>query len=568
MGSNVRRWGGLVMAAALGIAVAAPGCTYTSNTTAIQCTSEAECLNLGPEFAGTTCDKVTRSCIKVPTDQDLCKTNKECIDKAGGVPAICRKSDRKCAQLTSPECPRVWGNTDQLLNDKAVVIGALTPFSHSALADFTEAALRLGQADITKVVRGLPSVDGSSDIRPLVIASCDEFFHNGFDGLVVAANHLAKDLEVPVNIGPIAQENVLLATEQVFRPNKVLTIVPLSVSSGLIKPEPTPMAWGLAVNDKKMTQASQLLIQKVLEPRLRDEGVTSPIKVAIVYEDNVLGLNARQLMESKLSYNGKSASQNAIDKNYLAVSIGNVIDHVGNPAPELKVAQAVRAVLDFKPNIILHAVAPGSIPLETFPLLTQWPRGTRLPYHLDLVAVFGTFAPLFDLLTAIVPMRSRFFSITNHLAPEVRPRIDDWVTHFTTEFPQLAQSSSPSATLVHQWYDAVFLAAYAIVANGNKPLTGENLAATLSQFNPPGSTVRSGTADITRAFGLLNSGQGIDLDGLSGNLNFDLATGFVDYEAEISCPEIDTKTGRVVNFKATGYYTEGDQVRGTFTCNQ
>ncbi|WP_394841510.1 hypothetical protein LZC95_31100 [Pendulispora brunnea] len=565
MGSNARRWCGLVLAAALGVAFGAQGCTFTSNTTAIQCTTEAECLERGPEFAGTTCDKSTRTCVKVAADQDLCKTNKECIDKAGGLAAICRKSDHKCAQLTSPECPRVYAQKDQLLNDKAIVIGAITPFSHSALADFTEAALQLGQEDISRIVRGLPSADGSSDIRPLVVVSCEEFFHNGFDGLVVAANHLVKDLEIPVNIGPIAQANVLLAEEQVFRPNKVLDIIPLSLSTSLIKPEPTPMAWGLAVNDKKMTQVSQLLIQRELEPRLRADGVTEPIRVAIIYEDNVLGLNTRRQMEEKLFYNGKSLTANVSDGNYLAVTIGNVIDHVGNPAPELKVAEAVSSVLNFKPHIILHAVAPGSIALATFPLLTQWPKGTRLPYHMDLVSVFGSFVPLYDVLTAIPPMRSRFFSVTNHLPPELQSRIDQWVRHFKTRFKQFPlDSRSPGTTLVHQWYDSVFLAAYAIVANGNKPLTGENLAATLTQFNPPGGFVRTGTDDITRAFGLLNSGQGIDLDGLSGNMNFDPATGFVDYDAEITCPMVDSN--RVVDFAPTGFYAQGDQVRGTFKC--
>ena len=99
------------------------GCAAVTNTTAVQCTSEAECLGRGPEFAGTTCDKATKTCVKLPEDTDLCSKNQECIDRAGGAPAICQKATRKCVPLTTAECPTVLAKPGQLLDDNTVVIG-------------------------------------------------------------------------------------------------------------------------------------------------------------------------------------------------------------------------------------------------------------------------------------------------------------------------------------------------------------------------------------------------------------------------------------------------------------
>src|SRR4051812_2374028 len=74
----------------------AQGCSVVTNETAVQCTSEKECLDLGPEFANTTCDAVTKTCKKVEAPVE-CNTNAECGQKAPN--SICRKRDHKCVQV-------------------------------------------------------------------------------------------------------------------------------------------------------------------------------------------------------------------------------------------------------------------------------------------------------------------------------------------------------------------------------------------------------------------------------------------------------------------------------------
>ncbi len=563
----------LVSLTALGclVGVADSACSFATNTTAVQCTSEAECLSLGPAFAGTTCDKATRTCVKVPLEEGLCSKNQECIDRAGGVDAICRKRDRKCVTLKTPECPTLFAKPGQLLDDNTIVIGALTPAAHTELGDNMESAMGLAQAEIAKQVRGLPSPEGSSDVRPLVILSCREFNQGGAEDLLRAANHLAKTVQVPLVIGPVDPANAQLTTQNVMIPNRILTILPFGFTTSLKDfPNPiapTPIIWSLFATDQDSTTATQELISKQLVQKLQGEGVAGPIRVALMAEDNYFGVGGASLMEQKLNFNGKTAAQNLADGNYLRVNIGNLIDPVGNPAPEAKVAQAIQAVIDFKPHIVLHSYAPAAIGPTFINLVMSWPAALPLAYHVDMLSTFGAFAPILDIVSQIPPYRSRVFSVTAHLPPETEARIPAFLINFRSEFPQFRTSTTAEGTLVHDWYDAGYLAAYAITANRNKPLTGENLAQTLAQFSPPSQKVRTGTEDLSKALGLLNSGQGIDVDGVSGNMDLDPRTGFPAYNVEFTCPDApDPATGRVLRFKKSGFYAEGGAGKGALAC--
>jgi hypothetical protein len=87
-------------------------------------------------------------------------------------------------------------------------------------------------------------------------------------------------------------------------------------------------------------------------------------------------------------------------------------------------------------------------------------------------------------------------------------------------------------------------------------------------MNPPGMTIHVGTEDLPKALGILGGGQGIDLEGLAGNMNLDPADGTLKYDLDITCPTLDPVTHKVVNFKPSGFYlnaTTGQGV-GTLTC--
>ncbi|WP_394827265.1 ABC transporter substrate-binding protein [Pendulispora albinea] len=565
----------LLAAGAPSAVMAQQGCSFSTNTTAVQCTSEDECLALGPSFAGTTCDPLSRTCVRVPEDQGLCSTNKECIDKAGGVPAICRRRDRRCVTLASPECPTIMAEPGQVSNDDAIVIGAITPGGgDTELGDNMEAALHLAQIELSKVGgHGLPSISDRPEGRPLVIVACREFGPEGYESILRAADHLARDIEVPVNIGPVDSGSAAIVAAQVFNPRRILSILPSGKSSilaTLANPvAPTPIIWSPSYGDREITNAAVKLVSKVLEPRIHAQGEPGPIRVAVLSEDNFLGQMSTSMLQDQLSFNGKSAVDNgaATPPNYLRLSIGDLLDPVGNPAPETKIAAAIRRVYEFKPHIIFHSYAPKAVAATFFPLVRNYPpatAGTPVPYHIDVVATFGAFQPLEEVIDnfskpsipAQARLRSRLFSAETRVVD--RTRNDAWVIKFQNQFPRFATSSSPKTLLVQSWYDSAYMAAFAIVANGKKPLTGENLAATLPQLIPPGQQISPGPDDTQRAFGLLGSGQGIDLDGLSGNLNLDQRTGRTRYNISITCPNTGTN-GKTQGFKDSGFYTENQE---------
>jgi hypothetical protein len=134
--------------------------------------------------------------------------------------------------------------------------------------------------------------------------------------------------------------------------------------------------------------------------------------------------------------------------------------------------------------------------------------------------------------------------------------VQAWLNRFNNQFPEFATSVTPKNQLVWLLYDATYLAAYAIVALKDKPVTGENLAQTLGQFargNP--KKVRTYEPnDINIAFGELTAGNGIDIEGLSGTMDFDVKLAAPQYGLEITCANVDPTTKKTVGMKGSGFH--------------
>lgn len=570
---------GLVTTCVIAAFGGAQGCTAVTNTTAIQCTSEAECLAKGDEFAGTTCDSVTKTCIKKDVNEGLCTRNQECLDRANGAPAICRKSDKKCIALTTPECPTVLGKQGNLsiADDNAIIIGAMTPAGTVELGTVMEDAISLAQAEIEKgFLKGLPPLPGQTAPRPLVVVACREF-QGGLEGLLRGANHLANDVQVPLVIGPVDPANGGLVAGQVFLPKKILNILPTAVTSGLVNlPNPiapTQLIWRLNFDDRSVATVTGQFITNQLEPALVAKNGGTPIKVALVAEGNQLGVSSAAQMTKTLRFNGKSALENAADTEpkFLSVNFGDLNDPVGNPNPEAKISTTLAALRAFKPNIILHAYAVFGIQRILFGIEQSWPMdGTPRPYHIGLTPPWNTFAPLFSFLDAMPFRNGRVFAAQNYTSAAVAPfpvasaQVQAWLQRFNDKFPDLAMSPTPKNQLVWLLYDATYLAAYGITALKDKPVTGENIAQTLGLFNPPGATISTyEAADLTKGFSELQAGRGIDIQGLSGDMNFDVAFAAPNYGLEITCPNV--VNGRVTNMKGSGFHYKNDTQQASIT---
>src|SRR5438309_2270593 len=90
----------LVLGVALGCT---PACIALTDESSTQCRTQADCWARGGEFLDTTCS-AERVCLKIQVNKETCTSNAQCAERVGGAPSICRKEDRKCVQITSPEC--------------------------------------------------------------------------------------------------------------------------------------------------------------------------------------------------------------------------------------------------------------------------------------------------------------------------------------------------------------------------------------------------------------------------------------------------------------------------------
>jgi hypothetical protein len=566
------------------VTASSSGCQSVTNTTAVQCLSEAECLSLGPDFAGTTCDPNTKTCVKAPGAEGTCAKNQECIDRAGGAPAICRKSDRKCVLLTSPECPTVLtkaGNVE-LADDNVIVIGAMTPELDTELGTVMQRCVGLAQYEISNnYLHGLPPVPGGTAARPLAIVSCREFT-GGVEGLLRGAKHLVQEVQVPLVIGPVDPTHGGIVWAQVTNPNRVLAIAPTAITSGLNNiPNPiapTPIIWRLNFDDHAIFQLTQAFLANQVEPALNAKGI-DPIKVAAVYSGDALGLSLSASGSKTIKFNKDGSGQpmtaaaNQAAGNFLPINYGDLIDTLNNPDPEAKIAGALTAIRQFQPNVILHEYAPAGIAKIYFAVEGAWPMGVPRPYHIGTHSTFNGFGPLFPFLTAgsgdpTNRRNGRFFAVQNYTsttAPPFPPNSDQ-VTNFVNRFnqfaPEFAQSASTRAQLAWLLYDATYLAAYAITALRDKPVTGENIASTLPLLSGQGVVINTfddaPNATMTKAFAELTAGRGIDMQGLYGTMDFDTTVAGPTYALEITCPLVPGAPPTTTGMTGSGFHVKLD----------
>lgn len=536
--------------------IVSDACTYINNTTAVQCLSEAECLERGPAFANTTCSAQTKVCVPVVQNEGLCATNAECIQRNGGTSAICRKRDKKCVVLQTAECPVVHGKRTEIENDKTIFIGLIDPASAGELGLVFNKVVQYVQEDLSLQTAGLPSVDGTPGTRPVVFVGCNEF-GAGIEGLQRGARHLVDNIGVPAVLGPIDSQNVLQVQAPIFLPNKIMSIAPVSVISALNDlPNPiapTPLIWRPAISDAALVRVVAPFVDKVLAQRAIDLGIKTagePLRVLVLAEGNIPGVALQRRVQEILVFNGKTAVQNSMETppTYSVSNFGDFNDPTNNPNPSKRITTSLQQVFAFKPHIIIHSSNILTVPRVFAPLEALWPASSGpKPLHVSLQSSWIAEAT-FKLLANDPTLRTRLF-IASTKAPVGTDRLGTFFLNFKQRFPEFSQVSINP--LIPNIYDSAYLMIYALAAVGSKPLTGENIAIAMSRLGPPGTETLTEPDQFAAGFGVLAGGGNVDLVGLSGSLDFDTKEGGVVGDSEIRCPTV--QGGVVTNFQASKY---------------
>lgn len=574
------------------IAFSQGGCSFVTNETAIQCTSERECLSLGPAFANTTCDVETKTCKKLPSPVE-CVKNVDC-----GADALCR--DTRCVQVGSKECPIEAVRGRQFLaDDNALVVGTLTPFeSGNELGDAIEKGAYFAQQEISPTSTGTGIATAGGGTRPLVLVSCKEFNNDGLQGLRAAAEHLVKDLKVPVVIGPTDPSNAEIVARNVTLPNQVLNIATGAITSSLDALNPAgqaPLLWRVNFSDTNLVKTLTPFMNQWLRPRLEADGMIAPgqdIRVAIIAEGDYKGLELARVVRENFAWNGTPTTpllcaQQAAGA-CTSLDFGSLNDVVGNPTPDGKISAVLGPVflrkdLDAPPHVVLHSYAVFGIPRIIFPIEGGWEanynagtgypngRDDKRPYHIGLFPPFNTFTPLFGFMDlqsqtphppGYIDTAKRFFAFYAHqedyLSENAGVKIDEFARLYKEKFPEFT-SDTPKDVLVRLIYDAVYMTVYATAALGDLPATGPNIASKLPRLLS-GTPYLTGTADQKAIYTAMTSGQSVNLQGLSGSLDLDQVTGGTHYDVEVSCTG-KKADGSATNFVPSGFYFNGEQGR-------
>ncbi len=205
--------------------------------------------------------------------------------------------------------------------------------------------------------------------------------------------------------------------------------------------------------------------------------------------------------------------------------------------PAARYAAVVSEVLAFKPHAIFVF---ASLEFEALDkeIENRWPAIPYRPTWLVVKGIAGIFAK--DIGTNEDWARRVYGS---------QPYVDQ-STQAYKSFEQTFKANYPtlqvSATATPSYYDTAYLLAYAIAANGVRPVTGPNLAdairSRLMPLPPPAPALRQvhvGFDSLFQGLSALGKGERIDLQGLTGPLDF-LPTGDINQTQEVFCMQINS----------------------------
>lgn len=547
--SRVMRGSLLGLFGVAALLVTTEACSLLVDTSADQCTTDADCTSKGGAFAGSVCS-ADHTC------QIRCTSNKACSAQLG-VQAVCVQQSGACSALLSEDCKTIFQQTPADLDAPgAVLLGMLFPMTgENAASERSRVnAVELARRHINNSSSGLPGVNGGP-ARPLVFLACDDAINS-----VRAARHLANDLRVPAIIGPAFSGVTTTVASQVTIPAGTLIISPSATSPTLTDLGDKGLVWRTAPSDVIQSDAMVKVVSSKLEPEVRTAyGLkdTDNIRIAVAHKGDAYGAGLASALSKGLRWNlgGQDTTQNA--DFYKQLDYGN--PQTATPA-ELAASykKTVDAIVQFKPHILITIGTTEAVTEIFGKVESSWPSTeTMRPRHLvsdglqvpEMLTQVGTNEPLRKRVLGTIPG-----------VPGVN--YASFKIAFDGVFPDTPADSYSAGA-----YDATLLVAFSIAAAGNKPLTGalinEGLKKTVP--GPKAVAIEADPNQIPKGFAAM-AADGIDYNGASGPLDFNPDTGEAPADIQIWC--LKAQSGKPFAFSPSGviFGAKSNSLEGSFTC--
>jgi hypothetical protein len=445
-----------------------------------------------------------------------CAGNAACALTHGGEPWVCRSSDHTCVALASEDCAPLFEPGD-LRADDTVWLGALFPAkgpSAEAFGTMNLRAANLARTETASMTSALSGSTASVHVRPIALLGCDD----SVDPMRAAA-HLVDDVGVPAILGFSSGKEVIDVAGSFLIQRRVLTMATLTQSSAIARlPQPSDlprMVWRTTNNYDAVAVATAHFVHDVLEPR----AAAKPTRVALVRDEAATSLQSfAETFNRTLVINGRPAVEN--DTNYVEIALPT----------EDKARAAEARLVRVAPAVVVIAAERSRAARLVDGVERGWPAGVRRPVY---VIELQSSDVLHDFIGTSAERRHRVLSLSPVAVPIATSR---FLMRLEAAYPGggATQMVNPGTT-----YDGFYALAFAIFAQPAEAVTGPGLARGLARLASPGHRVESGPTDLFSGIAALTRGESIDLDGPSGELDFDPATGELQDDFSLLCPGVD-----------------------------
>jgi ABC-type branched-subunit amino acid transport system substrate-binding protein len=531
------------------LATAAPGCSLVVDASTQQCNVTADCVALGPQFDGATCD--ARGHCVVPR---ACQVSEECPDSSAGGPSVCVAS--RCTPLFSRECRSVAGEATA---PGALLFGEVLTASgvNSTLGLPARDAVQLAVSDFQRTAGGLPPAPGEAGRPPLAFVECDD--GGDPEAAVRAARHLVGDLHVAGLIGPSTSGAAVQVATQVTVSGGTLLIAPSATSMAITDLQDDGLVWRTAPSDRNQIGTLANFMPH-LEDRVRQElgmAAGDPVRVAILHKGDAYGVPYANALAVALSFN-KAAPTDPINKgNFLQRNYGDP----GDPSNGTNYDSVIADAVAFQPHVIMVPGTNEALTVVLKRLEDRW-TSTRFRPRWILGSV-GTYGDVGGTIGTNDELRGRVLGVVSGTTAANYKLFEAYY------LSRVHDGTSPQSVGAANAYDAVYLLSYLTAGLANGLLTGHRLAEGIRGLMPgPGvPRVEVTPSEINNGLALLERVGRIDLDGSSGPLDFDLATGDTAADTQIYCISRDA-TGRANGASYSGWYLAAGSTTLTIPAGQ
>lgn len=527
------------------------------------------------------------ACTEAPVDAN-CNIAKCTAEK--GAPAICVAG--ACQQLDMGDDCKVADIFGASTDDRAIWIGGATALIAAGGKINTSGpprrnSIQTAVDEINENLGGIPNAEDGCAPRKLAAIVCDDGGGRNTSGTTDVseriANHLVNDLGIRAVIGAGTSGPTIAMMDKVFSPAGAVLIAPSATAIAITNlasantPEGDRLLWRTAPSDLLQSKA---LIELYNGYVAAHPGTT---KLAIVDKGDAYGKGLGDEFQASAMLNGQPIPAGNTAGGGDAGADGGG----GNPTANFYRGQCtagaapadgggslcqdqVTALVDLQPTVIVLPGTAESITQIMIPYESTNP-GVK-PFY--LIPDGPAKKELFDYVKSKPEIAAR---IQGTVPGAVTPLADNFFNFkYKAKFPKVPdENGNPvdSALLFGMAgsYDATYLLSYAMAStNVNaKTFTGsqysKGLGKTISGINTD-----VGTANFGAAIEALHAGQGIDFNGASGPLNFDVATGTAPSNMIIWCvrENPNSANGDFQRYDATGqiYNSVTSQLEGTYSC--